>query len=44
MTKQKIKTKYWECEWGYDACISYLMRLGFTEYGADRYLFEDGGY
>ena len=27
---------------GYDAAIVMLMRLGFTEYAADKYLFAEG--
>ena len=41
MSKFLIKRQYQNCEIGYDHAISLLMRLGFTEYAADQYLFAE---
>ena len=43
MTKYEIRAKYrYSLEIGYDCAVVLLMRLGFTEYAADQFLFAEG--
>jgi hypothetical protein len=42
MTKEEIRIAYNDFTIGYDTAITLLMRLGFTEYAADQYLFAEG--
>ena len=43
MTKEEIRKAYrYDFTIGYDYAIRLLMKLGFTEYAADKYLFAEG--
>ena len=43
MTKEEIRIAYrLDLTISYNAAITMLMRLGFTEYAADKFLFELG--
>lgn len=43
MSKEEIRVAYrYSLQIGYDHAISLLMKLGFTEYAADQFLFAQG--